>query len=40
MVGWPENDIAALNAARIRGENDDEIRALVSKLENSRATAA
>ena len=40
MVGWPESEIVAVNAARIRGENDDAIRALVLKLEAARASAA
>lgn len=39
MVGWPEGDIAAINAARIRGESDEAIRVLVSKLEADRASA-
>ena len=32
-VGWPSNELAALNAARISGKSDDEIRDLVTKLE-------
>lgn len=39
-VGWPANEIAALNAARIAGKTDGEIRALVTKLEAARRTAA
>jgi len=39
-VGWPANEVAALNAARISGKSDDEIRALVVKLEAARKTAA
>lgn len=35
-VGWPSNEVAALNAARIAGKSDDEIRALVLKLETAR----
>ena len=35
-VGWPVNEVAALNAARIAGKSNDEIRALVEKLETSR----
>ena len=31
-VGWPEHEVAALNAARIAGKSDDEIRALVSRV--------
>ena len=33
---WPEDEVAALNAARIAGWTDDEIRALVLKLEAAR----
>lgn len=39
-VGWPSAEIAALNAARIAGKSDDEIRALVVKLEAARKVAA
>jgi prophage regulatory protein len=35
-VGWPENEIAALNAARIASKSDDEIRNLVKQLEAAR----
>jgi len=35
-VGWPSNEVAALNAARIAGKSDDEIRTLVTKLEAAR----
>jgi len=38
-VGWPANEVAALNAARIAGKSNDEIRALVEKLEASRKSA-
>lgn len=38
-VGWPANEVAALNAARIAGRTDEEIRALVIKLEAARKTA-
>jgi len=31
-VGWPSGEIAALNAARIAGQSDDGIRALVEQL--------
>ena len=37
-VGWPSNEVAAINAARIAGKTDDEIRALVAKLEAARKT--
>ena len=39
-VGWPANEIAALNAARIAGKSDQDIRALVVKLEAARKSAA
>jgi prophage regulatory protein len=39
-VGWPSYEVAALNAARIAGKTDDEIRALVTKLEMARKAAA
>jgi prophage regulatory protein len=35
-VGWPEHEVATLNAARIAGQNDQEIRALVADLEADR----
>lgn len=35
-VGWPANEIDALNAARISGKSDDEIRQLVISLESGR----
>ena len=35
-VGWPAREVVALNAARIAGKSDAEIRALVAKLEASR----
>ena len=38
-VGWPSTEIAALNAARIANKSNDEIRALVIKLESARKTA-
>ena len=39
-VGWPSNEVAALNAARIAGKPDAEIRDLVAKLEAARKTVA
>ena len=39
-VGWPAGEVAAINAARIAGKSDDDIRALVSRLEAQRRTAA
>ena len=38
-VGGPSDEIEALNAARIAGKTDDEIRALVAKLEAARKDA-
>ncbi len=38
-VGWPANEVAALNAARISGKTDTEIRELVQKLEAARKVA-
>lgn len=39
-VGWPESEVTALNAARIAGKSDDEIRELVARLEAQRKVAA
>ncbi len=39
-VGWPAHEITSLNAARIAGKSDDEIRALVLKLEAARKAVA
>jgi len=38
-VGWPSDEIDTLNAARIAGKSDDEIRELVGKLEAARTVA-
>lgn len=35
-VGWPANEVTVLNAARIAGKSDDEIRELVCALEAER----
>lgn len=35
-VGWPSDEVTAINAARIAGKNDEEVRALVAKLEEAR----
>jgi len=35
-VGWPASEIEAINAARISGATDVQIRALVVKLEAAR----
>ena len=39
-VGWPANEVAALNAARIAGKADAEIRVLVAQLETARKAVA
>lgn len=39
-VGWPSSDVAAINAARIAGKTDDEIRTLVARLVAERKGAA
>lgn len=39
-VGWPAQEVAALNAARIAEKSNDEIRQLVIKLEIARKTFA
>ena len=35
-VGWPDHEVRAINQARIRGDSDDQVRALVNKLHNAR----
>jgi len=35
-VGWPAHEVAMLNAARIAGKPETEIRALVAELETAR----
>lgn len=35
-VGWPAHEVAVLNAARIAGKSDSQIRDLVAKLEAAR----
>jgi prophage regulatory protein len=39
-VGWPAAEVAAMNASRIEGKTDDEIRLLVSRLELDRQRAS
>lgn len=39
-VGWPANEIEAINAARIAGKSEDEIRGLVKRLEAARSSGA
>ncbi len=36
-VGFPDYEVEAINAARIAGKTDDEIRALVEHLQGQRA---
>lgn len=38
-VGWPSDEVEAINAARISGKTDEEVRALVAKLEAARKVA-
>jgi prophage regulatory protein len=35
-VGWPDNEVDAVNVARIAGNTEDEIRKLVIRLEAAR----
>ena len=39
-VGWPDHEVDALNAARLAGQGDNEIRALVVRLQSFRAGTA
>jgi prophage regulatory protein len=39
-VGWPANELTTLNAARIAGKSDDEIRRLVTTLESARQASS
>jgi prophage regulatory protein len=39
-VGWPASEIAAINNARIAGQTDEDIRALVRRLHGARSAAA
>lgn len=36
-VGWPSDEVAAVNAARIAGMNEGQIRELVERLHAQRA---
>ena len=40
MVGWPESEIDAVIAARIRGASESDLRDLVANLQAARKTAA
>jgi prophage regulatory protein len=35
-VGWPESEVEVLNAARLAGASDEEVRELVAHLEAQR----
>ena len=39
-AAWPSDEIAAINAARIAGKTDAEIRELVATLEQQRTAKA
>ena len=39
-AGWPAHEVSAINAARIAGMSDDEIRSLVDRLHEARKSAA
>lgn len=39
-VGWPDSEVRAINAARIAGKSEAEIRELVSRLHAKRAELA
>lgn len=38
-IAWPANEISAVNFARIAGKSENEIRALVARLEAARKAA-
>ena len=39
-VGWPSNEVQAINAARIAGKSETEIKELVNRLHAKRAELA
>jgi prophage regulatory protein len=39
-VGWPDTEVLAINAARIAGQTEAEIRELVIRLHTKRTTLA
>jgi prophage regulatory protein len=39
-VGWPSDEVAAINAARIAGKSEAEIRELVNRLHAKRTELA
>ncbi len=40
LVAWPSHEISAIAAAMVSGKSDEEIKALVTKLEGERTNAA
>jgi prophage regulatory protein len=38
-VGWPSDEVEAINSARIAGQSDAQIRALVNTLHTARCAA-
>lgn len=38
-VGWPSDEVATINSARIAGKTDEQVRILVAKLEAARKAA-
>lgn len=39
-VGWPDDEVKAINAARIAGKTEADIRALVTRLHSKRQELA
>jgi prophage regulatory protein len=39
-VGWPDNEVKAINAARIAGQSEAEIKTLVIRLHAKRTELA
>ncbi len=39
-VGWPDYEVRAINAARIAGKTDDQLRELIDRLHAKRTIAA
>jgi prophage regulatory protein len=39
-VGWPDDEVKAINAARIAGKSDADIKALVTRLHSKRSELA
>ena len=37
-VGWPQHEVETINAARIAGEGEEQIKCLVSRLQAARLT--